>query len=778
MNANFKEKDEITPDLKVAEQFLELLDKQNEAFTFEVIEEPKPKERKVKIKRFHGTLNEHKNALIQANNNGSGVFLAVNQTNGLGRRKIDIMRARAVFVDLDGSPIDPIFEAPLEPHILVESSPGRYHAYWLIEHLPLEEFEKTQRFLAQKFGGDPSVCDLPRLMRLPGFIHRKGMPYQSRIVGTMNTRAYSLQQFREAFNWTYEENFDDQDSSNIHESIVLAELRVRGLLKREEDSETGRWCIRCPWAYEHSDGGEDAYFFAKPSLNHPHGGFNCFHAHCKHRDLRALRFWLGLTPLEGVEPLPLFREVPPPISYPIKALGSVLGGAAEELYRTIQAPLPVIAQSLLGAASLVTQGHANVSTLDGRSVALSLFLISIAESGERKSAIDDVALLEVFKKQSMLCIDYKREKVKYEQGVEIWTEAKKKARLSVESSFTSEFRPEPEQPIMPLIVIEEPTYEGLVKYLEHGQPSVGLFSDEGGRFLGGNAMNRENMLKTLAGLSSLWDAKKDKPITRIRSGDKSLALYGRRCALHLMIQESIYGKLSECSICDTQGFLPRCLVSFPDSMAGNRLYNECNPLELPGVRAFRKQCNSLLNRPYNTAPFPSPANQLELPTVSLSSQAHLKYVEFHNACEKKLGKGGEYYSIRRFGSKAPEHLIRIAGVLALFEDPSVTEISVKYVERAKAIVDYYLSERLRLDSYCCVDQTLFTAQKVLDWAKNRGKEGVKLQDLYQNGPPEVRSKDKAMAILKKLEEHGRAFPVNPRELGEAGSGKAWRFVYS
>lgn len=110
---------------------------------------------------------------------------------------------------------------------------------------------------------------------------------------------------------------------------------------------------------------------------------------------------------------------------------------------------------------------------------------------------------------------YREEQLKYEKELEIWTEAKKKARTSGDSNLMSELGPEPELPTKPIIIIEEPTYEGLVKYLEHGQPSVGIFSDEGGRFLGGNAMSKENMLKTLAGLSSLWDAKKDKPITRI-----------------------------------------------------------------------------------------------------------------------------------------------------------------------------------------------------------------------------------------------------------------------
>jgi hypothetical protein len=104
--------------------------------------------------------------------------------------------------------------------------------------------------------------------------------------------------------------------------------------------------------------------------------------------------------------------------------------------------------------------------------------------------------------------------------LEDWQNAKK--RRNSNPSEETEQLDEPVLPIMPIIIVEAPTYEGLVKYLEYGQPSVGLFSDEGGRFLGGNAMNRDNLLKTLAGLSSIWDAKPNKPITRMRSGDKSL----------------------------------------------------------------------------------------------------------------------------------------------------------------------------------------------------------------------------------------------------------------
>lgn len=49
------------------------------------------------------------------------------------------------------------------------------------DRLPLDAFKPAQRALAGKFQGDTSVCDLPRVMRLPGFVHRKGEPFVTRI---------------------------------------------------------------------------------------------------------------------------------------------------------------------------------------------------------------------------------------------------------------------------------------------------------------------------------------------------------------------------------------------------------------------------------------------------------------------------------------------------------------------------------------------------------------------------------------------------------------------
>src|SRR5690242_16382574 len=85
-------------------------------------------------------------------------------------------------------------------------------------------------------------------------------------------------------------------------------------------------------------------------------------------------------------PLPLRRELAPADPYPVDALGDLIGGAVKAASECIQAPLELCAQSALGNVSLAVQGHANVVLpfAGGRHSPVSLFLLSVAESGDRK----------------------------------------------------------------------------------------------------------------------------------------------------------------------------------------------------------------------------------------------------------------------------------------------------------------------------------------------------------------------------------------------------------
>jgi hypothetical protein len=129
----------------------------------------------------HGTLAACSGKLADLNNRGAAVCVMIAEGDGNGRAKKNVRKIRAVFVDLDGAPLAPLWACAAPPHIVVETSPGKYHAYWRVQDCPVERFTPVQRTLAVHFKGDLKVSDRTRVMRLPGFWHQKAAPYQTRI---------------------------------------------------------------------------------------------------------------------------------------------------------------------------------------------------------------------------------------------------------------------------------------------------------------------------------------------------------------------------------------------------------------------------------------------------------------------------------------------------------------------------------------------------------------------------------------------------------------------
>ena len=147
------------------------------------------------VKQFHGQIGRHLGKMISLNQKGAGIFFTVNQTDLLGRSTANITKVRSVFIDLDGEPLPKSFS--LDPHFVVETSPKRYHAYWLVKDMPLESFRLYQIALATKYNSDPKVQDLPRVMRLPGFYHKKGKPFPVKILTMIDEHPYTREQIKE-----------------------------------------------------------------------------------------------------------------------------------------------------------------------------------------------------------------------------------------------------------------------------------------------------------------------------------------------------------------------------------------------------------------------------------------------------------------------------------------------------------------------------------------------------------------------------------------------------
>ena len=84
----------------------------------------------------------------------------------------DCSSAVAVWADLDYG-LPPSF--PLPPSVLVDSSPRKHQALWLLDPLraDLERIEYLNRAIATATNADRHACDRSRVLRLPGFSNLK-----------------------------------------------------------------------------------------------------------------------------------------------------------------------------------------------------------------------------------------------------------------------------------------------------------------------------------------------------------------------------------------------------------------------------------------------------------------------------------------------------------------------------------------------------------------------------------------------------------------------------
>ena len=130
--------------------------------------------------------------LEKYNTLGCGVYMTINETDGKGRKAENIVRVRSVFADFDDTTLPNKFN--LEPSMIVETSPNKYHVYYFTtntgngDDVPLEAFSQLQKGIAYKFKSDRTVHDLPRVVRVPGFYHNKSKPFLSRITFYTGTR--------------------------------------------------------------------------------------------------------------------------------------------------------------------------------------------------------------------------------------------------------------------------------------------------------------------------------------------------------------------------------------------------------------------------------------------------------------------------------------------------------------------------------------------------------------------------------------------------------------
>jgi hypothetical protein len=291
--------------------------------------------------------------------------------------------------------------------------------------------------------------------------------------------------------------------------------------------------------------------------------------------------------------------------------------------------------------------------------------------------------------------------------------------------------------------------------LDEGQPSAGLFSTEGGQFVGGYSMSPDNRLRTAAAMSSLWDGD---PIKRVRGGDGLLFLAGRRVALHLMMQPLVAPELLADPRLLDQGLLSRMLVVAPTSAIGSRPWRELSPESDVAIKRYGARILSILERPLPRVE--GRQHEIAPRDVPLSGAARAAWIAYANHIEKAIAPGGSLEAIRGLANKLPEHAARLAGLIEIVEDPTTAEISAERMAAGIKLADHYCGEALRLFEAGHIAPELRLAIRTLDWlGKEWNEPAVSLPDLYQNGPNAIRDAATARQVAKVLEEHGHLLRI-------------------
>jgi hypothetical protein len=331
--------------------------------------------------------------------------------------------------------------------------------------------------------------------------------------------------------------------------------------------------------------------------------------------------------------------------YPLEALGP-LANAARDLAEGAQVSPAMAGQSLLAAASLLSQGAANVRTLAGNPAPLSLYALTVANSGDGKDTADRPALRPIHDHQREAGRRHADDMASYEEA--------KAARKKGD--------PPPDHPgPSPYRIAADLTIEGMRRSFAEGIAAQGIFSTEAGAVLAGHAMTPEQRTKTAANLCGLWDRGH---LSVVRAGGGRTERYGVRLAAHLLIQPAALGDVLADDVLSGIGFWPRFLLAWPAPLQP-RVFKPWQPAHSPAIAHYWADCERLLSRPL-------PNDCDDLPVIEMDAQATARMAAFFESMERE-GRQGALRGVQPFALRATEQACRIAGVLACFAGHDVID---------------------------------------------------------------------------------------------------------
>ncbi len=503
------------------------------------------------------------------------------------------------------------------------------------------------------------------------------------------------------------------------------------------------------------------------------------------------------------------HPVSKPAPFPIDALPELMRNAVVEVAERIQAPTEmVVAHAFLVLSTAVQGKYDVVRGVDSTNYLLkspaSLFLLSILESGERKTSASKFK--SVLYSHQRYSEDSKAEELdRYKADLDIYEQKKKSIKSKINSCIkkdedASKYEDElrelwvPEKPMVPTWIYVDMTIEGVINGLKDF-PIAALETDEAGLFFGGYSMSSDQSSKSFGQMNRFWDGE---PI-RVSRGDisKNVDLDNVALSVGLSIQPGIFQKFmdSQGEQAEESGFLARLLISAPESLMGKRTIASVaeflkSEIAWFGLEDFKSRITKLLNETLaHIYAYPD-----RIPLV-MNEDTLGCWLKYYNSVEIEVKECGNYRDVRATAAKSPENAARIAALFQVLkgfksangndlkhidfselapteEKPlvfSVDEVSsmkhvAKHIEleqmqSAVIVARWYLDEAQRYQSKVLISQVVRDALNLDSWfrraCRKNSVDRLDKQTVQQFGPSGTRKIERLKEALKLLQDKHR-----------------------
>lgn len=456
--------------------------------------------------------------------------------------------------------------------------------------------------------------------------------------------------------------------------------------------------------------------------------------------------------------------------YPVDEFPPVLENVINTLHEQTQAPVELIGSAVLAAASLACQSVAEIiPPFASDAIPCSLYFLTIADSGERKTTINNIVMkpFHDFTKEAQ--DEYDVLLSKYDIEYSSW-ETKLKAyknnvtrsiRKGYEAVFENEnlikhLQKKPIKPVLINILYEDSTLKGFVEGLSEC-PMAGVITDEAISFLKGR--NKES----LGLLNKAWDGG-----TYSLRRAKDRPYYIRPClTFSLMCQSGVFDEYlyDKGTIQRDSGFLSRFLFTKVNSTIGNRANNY--NYDDNSVNNYYKVIRKILSAFKNDF-----GNEYKNKTqISLSDESKKLWFEFVNEVEQKIAPEEKANHMKDIASKAGSNVLRLVTILSIIdhmskyvdnsiefekdEDSNRNEIHHKNLSSSITIMRWYLNQADKLffpmsERYQFEKDVRELHQWLSKWFQDNNCGYIMLSELYRRAPGRMREKEKITPILDQL----------------------------